>query len=171
MSARAALHEITLVVNGDPVHVAVPAQRTLVKLLRENLGLTGTKQGCDEGDCGACTVVLDGKPAFACITLAVECDGERVDTVESLADGPRLHPLQEAFVRRGAVQCGYCTPGMLMSARALIERKKKPTREEIAVALSGNLCRCTGYARILDAVEDAANAMHASGDRDDGDAP
>jgi aerobic-type carbon monoxide dehydrogenase small subunit (CoxS/CutS family) len=150
------LETITLTVNGDVVRVAVAPERTLVEVLRYDLGLTGTKQGCDEGDCGACSVLLDGRQVLSCITLAVEADGSRVDTVEGLAQGPNLHPLQEAFVRHGAAQCGFCTPGMLVSARALLERDPAPTRDAIKHALSGNLCRCTGYTKIIDAVEDAA---------------
>jgi len=150
------LETITLTVNGDAVRVAVAPERTLVEVLRYDLGLTGTKQGCDEGDCGACSVLLDGRQVLSCITLAVEADGCRVDTVEGLALGPNLHPLQEAFVRHGAAQCGFCTPGMLVSARALLERDPAPTRDAIKHALSGNLCRCTGYTKIIDAVEDAA---------------
>jgi len=150
------LETITLTVNGDVVRVAVAPERTLVEVLRYDLGLTGTKQGCDEGDCGACSVLLDGRQVLSCITLAVEADGCRVDTVEGLAQGPNLHPLQEAFVRHGAAQCGFCTPGMLVSARALLERDPAPTRDAIKHALSGNLCRCTGYTKIIDAVEDAA---------------
>ena len=153
------LETITLTVNGDVLRVAVPAERTLVEVLRYDLGLTGTKQGCDEGDCGACTLLLDGRPVLSCITLAVEADGCHVDTVEGLARGTTLHPLQDAFVRHGAAQCGFCTPGMLASARALLERDPAPTRDAIRLALSGNLCRCTGYTKILDAVEDAARVV------------
>ncbi len=160
---QARLETITLTVNGDVRRIAVPPERTLVEVLREGLGLTGTKQGCDEGDCGACTVLLDGRPVLSCITLAVEADGARVETVEGLADGPRLHPLQEAFVRHGAAQCGFCTSGVLVSARALLEREPAPSREAIKTALSGNLCRCTGYTKILDAVEDAARVLREGG--------
>lgn len=157
------LETITLIVNGDTRRLAVAPQRTLVEVLRYDLGLTGTKQGCDEGDCGACTVRLDGRPVLSCITLAVEADGCRVDTVEGIAEGPRLHPLQEAFVRHGAAQCGFCTPGMLVSARALLERDPAPTRDAIKAALAGNLCRCTGYTKIVDAVEDAARVVRERG--------
>jgi aerobic-type carbon monoxide dehydrogenase small subunit (CoxS/CutS family) len=160
------LESLTLIVNGDVLRLAVAPERTLVEVLRYDLGLTGTKQGCDEGDCGACTVLLDGRTVLSCITLAVEADGCRVETVEGIADGPRLHPLQEAFVRHGAAQCGFCTPGMLVSARALLERDPTPTREAIKEALAGNLCRCTGYTKILDAVEDAARVVRErAGDR------
>ncbi len=160
------LESITLIVNGDVRRLAVAPERTLVEVLRYHLGLTGTKQGCDEGDCGACTVLLDGRTVLSCITLAVEADGCRVETVEGIAEGPRLHPLQEAFVHHGAAQCGFCTPGMLVSARALLERDPTPTRDAIKEALAGNLCRCTGYTKILDAVEDAARVVRErAGDR------
>jgi len=150
---------MTLTVNGDRVRVAVPATRTLLELLRYDLGLTGSKQGCDKGDCGACTVVLDGRPVLSCITLAQEADGAQVETVESLARGTELHPLQDAFVRYGAAQCGFCTPGMLMSAKALLDAGEPVSRDRVRHTLSGNLCRCTGYTKILDAVMDAAAAL------------
>lgn len=149
---------IELRVNGDLVQRVVPDQRSLLEFLRYDLGLTGSKQGCDKGDCGACTVLLDGKPVLACITLAAEARGHAVDTVESLASGIRLHLLQEEFVRHGAAQCGFCTPGVLMSAKAWMEScppGEESPREAIKAALSGNLCRCTGYRKILDAVEEA----------------
>ncbi len=145
-----------LTVNGDARECAVEPATTLLELLRYRLGLTGSKQGCDKGDCGACTVLLDGQPVLACLTLALACAGRAVTTVEGLASPGRPHPLQDAFDRTGGAQCGFCTPGMLMSAVALLERTPSPTRAEIAHALSGNLCRCTGYEKILDAVELAA---------------
>ncbi len=148
---------LTLVVNGEERHLLVPAHRTLLEVLREDLDLTGTKHGCELGECGACTVLLDGEPVLACLTLAVEATGRRVTTVEGLADGPHLSPLQEAFRELGAAQCGYCTPGMLLSATALLARTPRPTREEIREALAGNLCRCTGYAKIVEAVAIAAS--------------
>jgi carbon-monoxide dehydrogenase small subunit len=157
------LETIALTVNGDVLRVAVAPGRTLLEVLRYDLGLTGTKQGCDEGDCGACTVQLDGRPVLSCITLAATADGSRIDTVEGLAAGPQMHPLQEAFVRHGAAQCGFCTPGVLVSARALLERDPAPTRDAIKAALAGNLCRCTGYTKILDAVEDAARVVRERG--------
>jgi len=163
MSADRTRVDLTLTVNGDDVSVAVPAERTLVELLRYDLRLTGTKQGCDEGDCGACTVLLDGRPVLSCLTLATDADGSRVDTVEGLAVGPKLHPLQEAFVRQGAAQCGFCTPGILLSSAALLAREPSPSRERIKEAISGNLCRCTGYTKILDAVEAAAATMRDQG--------
>ena len=152
------LASVSLVVNGDRVKRAVPPATTLVELLRYELGLTGTKQGCDKGDCGACTVLVDGRPVLSCLTLAVDADGAVVETVESLARGPELAPLQRAFVEHGATQCGFCTPGMLMTATALLRETPSPSRDEVRGALSGNLCRCTGYTKILDAVEAAARA-------------
>jgi aerobic-type carbon monoxide dehydrogenase small subunit (CoxS/CutS family) len=143
-------------VNGDRVEAAVPSHYTLLEALRYELGLTGSKQGCDKGDCGACTVLLDGEPVLSCITPVGEADGRSVTTVEGLASPGRLHPLQEAFEVHGAAQCGFCTPGILMSAAALLERNPSPSRDEIKEALSGNLCRCTGYTKIFDAVEAAA---------------
>ena len=138
-------------VNGDAVEIAVPVQRTLLEVLREDLALTGTKHGCELGECGACAVLIDGRPLLSCLTLAVECDGAKVTTVEGID-----HPLQDAFADFGASQCGYCTPGFLVSAKALLDENPHPTREEITNALSGNLCRCTGYVAILNAVEQVA---------------
>lgn len=158
-----ALVPLSLTVNGDAVRTSVPPQRTLLELLRYDLDLTGSKQGCDKGDCGACTVLVDGRPVLACLMLAVDVDGRRVETVESLARGAKLHALQRAFVEHGAAQCGFCTPGMLMSAKALLARSPRPTRDEVKHALSGNLCRCTGYTKILDAVEAAARADDGGG--------
>ncbi len=143
-------------VNGDPVEVGVRDRETLLEVLRGRLGLTGTKQGCDVGDCGSCTVLLDGEPVLSCLTLAVDVEGREVLTIEGLARGDHLHPLQQAFLDAGAVQCGYCTPGMILTAKALLDRNPRPSRGEIRTALSGNLCRCTGYRKIVDAVELAA---------------
>ena len=159
----AATDIVRLKVNGDLHEVGVPGHFTLLETLRYVLGLTGSKQGCDKGDCGACTVVVDGQPVLACITLALACEGHEVRTVEGLADGATPHPLQDAFDITGGAQCGFCTPGMLMSAAALLERNPEPTRAEIAHALSGNLCRCTGYTKILDAVELAARELRERG--------
>jgi len=145
-----------LSVNGDLRTCAVDPGTTLLEALRYRLGLTGSKQGCDKGDCGACTVLVDGEPVLACLTLALACEDREVTTVEGLAEAGRPSPLQDAFDRLGGAQCGFCTPGMLMSATALLARNATPTRDEIAHALSGNLCRCTGYEKILDAVEAAA---------------
>ena len=146
-------------VNGGVREVLVTPATTLLEALRYGLALTGSKQGCDKGDCGACTVLLDGEPVLACITLALACEGREVRTVEGLAERGAPHPLQDAFDRTGGAQCGFCTPGMLMSAAALLERNPAPSRDEIAHALSGNLCRCTGYTKILEAVELAAREL------------
>ena len=146
-------------VNGDAHECAVTAGTTLLEALRYALALTGSKQGCDKGDCGACTVLIDGQPVLACITLALACEGREIRTVEGLASHGRPHPLQDAFDRTGGAQCGFCTPGVLMSAIALLERDTAPTREAIAQALSGNLCRCTGYTKIYEAVELAAKEL------------
>lgn len=153
---------VTLDVNGDRRQVGVPAHYTLLETLRYVLGLTGSKQGCDKGDCGACTVLLDGEPTLACLTPVWEAEGRKVLTVEGLAGPGRLHPLQEAFQRAGAAQCGFCTPGILMSAAALLARNPNPTRREIQEALSGNLCRCTGYTKIYEAVELAAEMIRTA---------
>jgi aerobic-type carbon monoxide dehydrogenase small subunit (CoxS/CutS family) len=150
---------ITLSVNGEQTEVAFPTYKSLLEVLREDLNLCGTKHGCELGECGACTVLLDGQPVLSCLVLGVECDGRSVTTVEGLAAEGRLHPLQEAFADRGAAQCGYCTPGFLMAAKALLDRVARPTREEIREALSGNLCRCTGYQQIIEAVEAAAERV------------
>ena len=132
---------------------------TLLDFLREDLGLKGTKRGCDSGQCGACTIIMDGKTANACLILAIQADGKEILTIEGLSSGGRLHPLQEAFVEEGAVQCGFCVPGMILSAKALLDEKKDPSGEEIREALSGNLCRCTGYVKIIKAVQKAAALM------------
>lgn len=160
-----------LVVNGEHVSVAVAPHWTLLELLRYGLGLTGTKQGCDKGDCGACTVLIDGKPTLSCLVLALTVQGRDIRTVEGLSTSSGLHILQDAFDRHGAAQCGFCTPGMLMSSAALLqklqaERSTKQTvdRGEISAALSGNLCRCTGYKKIIDAVQDAAEQIVKNGD-------
>jgi carbon-monoxide dehydrogenase small subunit len=129
------------------------------------LNLTGTKHGCELGECGACAVLVDGEPKLSCLVLALDCQGRRVDTVEGLADGPQLHPLQAAFADLGAAQCGYCTPGILMTAKALLEKEPQPSRERIKEAISGNLCRCTGYQQIFEAIEDAAKRMSDEGSR------
>jgi carbon-monoxide dehydrogenase small subunit len=148
---------LRMVVNGVPVDVLVPMHRTLLEVLRETLGLTGTKHGCELGECGACTVLIDGRPELACLRLAVACEGLSITTVEGLADGPHLDPLQEAFADSGATQCGYCTPGMLLVAKDLLQRNPHPSRDEIRRAISGNLCRCTGYLRIVEAIAAAAD--------------
>ncbi len=144
-------------VNGIEQDLVVPANMILQRLLKERLALTGTKRGCGRGECGACTVILDGRPVNACLTLAVECDGAELRTVEGLADEGRLSRLQQAFVDEGAIQCGFCTPGMVISATALLERSPAPSDEEIVEAIAGNLCRCTGYEAIIQAVRSAAS--------------
>ena len=146
-------HEIMLTVNGESERVVVPSNLTLLQMLREKLALTGTKNGCAAGECGACTVMLNGEPVNSCMVLAVECDGAAVVTVEGLADDGQLDPLQEAIIEQGGVQCGFCTPGILISARALLNRNPHPGDGEIRDALVGNLCRCTGYLRIIEAVK------------------
>ncbi len=148
---------ITLTVNGERKTVAAEPHHTLLEVLREELGLTGTKHGCELGECGACTVLVDGVPVLSCLTLPVQIGEAAVTTVEGLGDGAELDPLQVAFAEEGAAQCGYCTPGMLLAARALLDGNPRPTRDEIAQAISGNLCRCTGYTAIYEAVEKAAS--------------
>ncbi|MBI4537998.1 MAG: (2Fe-2S)-binding protein [Gemmatimonadetes bacterium] len=150
---------VRLTVNGDRYEVGVPTHYTLLETLRYGLGLTGSKQGCDKGDCGACTVIVDGEAVLACITPVWEAEEKKVVTVEGLAGGGQLHPLQNSFDLYGAAQCGFCTPGILCSAAALLARNPSPTRREIKEALSGNLCRCTGYTKIYEAVEAAARAL------------
>ena len=153
---------VALNINGDAYELAVAPTHTLLEVLREDAGLTGTKHGCEQGECGLCTVLIDGRPQFSCLTLAIEAEGTEIRTVEGLAKHGELHPLQQAWGETGASQCGYCTSGMLMSAQALLERNPSPTRTEIREALAGNLCRCTGYLAILDAVELAATRMRSA---------
>lgn len=150
------MHTLDLTVNGETVSTSVPARRLLADFLREDLHLTGTKRGCETGICGACTVLVDGQPVKSCLSLAVMASGCEVRTVEGLREGETLHRLQESFVRCAGLQCGYCTPGMLMSACALLEAKPQPTAEDVRAALGGNLCRCTGYTQIVESVLDAA---------------
>lgn len=151
--------EISLRVNGEDYQVTVEPKDTLLDVLRDKIGLTGTKCGCNTGDCGACTVLLNGRPVVSCLVLAVDARDKEILTVEGLARSGRLHPLQEAFVRYGAVQCGFCTPGMLMASYALLRENPNPTEEEVREAISGNLCRCTGYTKIVDAILAASAAM------------
>jgi len=146
-------------VNGEEREVLFHPYKTLLEVLREELGLTGTKHGCELGECGACAVLVDGAPLLSCLELALECDGREVQTVEGLANGKELHPLQAAFADLGGSQCGYCTSGMLMTAKALLDREPAPSRERIKEALSGNLCRCTGYQQIWESVEEAARVL------------
>jgi carbon-monoxide dehydrogenase small subunit len=145
-------HEITLIVNGQEEDLLVPSNMTLLHALRDVLGITGTKNGCEAGECGACTVLVDEEPVNSCLTLAVELDGQKITTIEGLAKNGKLSPLQEKFAELNAVQCGYCTPGVLLAATALLQRNPRPNQEDIQKALVGNLCRCTGYQRIIDAI-------------------
>ncbi len=147
-------HKISITVNGSEELVEVPSNMTLLQMLREKLGLTGTKNGCSAGECGACTVILNGEAVNSCMVLAVECQGAKVLTVEGLAKDGILDPIQEAIVEHGGVQCGFCTPGVLMSAKALLDRNPHPSEAEIREALVGNLCRCTGYLSIVDAIQE-----------------
>jgi len=156
-------HNIRLTVNGESYTVAVEPCESLLDVLRDRLGLTGTKKGCNRGDCGACTIIIDGKTVNSCLVLAVEADDKEVLTVEGLASNGQLHPIQEAFVQYGAVQCGYCTPGMIMSVKALLDENSNPTEEEVKRAIGGNLCRCTGYVKIIDAIKKAAEVIQAGG--------
>jgi carbon-monoxide dehydrogenase small subunit len=146
-------------VNGEDTPVSFAPYKTLLEVLREDLGLTGTKHGCELGECGACTVLLDGEPVLSCLALALECEGRRIETIEGLARGTELHPLQAAFADLGGSQCGYCTPGVIMTAKALLDRNPEATKEQIKEATAGNLCRCTGYLQITEAVERAASEL------------
>jgi len=157
---RSNIH-IRLTVNGEAAEASFAPYKTLLEVLREDLGLTGTKHGCELGECGACAVLVDGEPQLSCLTLGLECEGRSVETIEGLARGPELHPLQAAFADFGGSQCGYCTPGVIMTAKALLDRNPHPTRQEIKEATAGNLCRCTGYQQIADAIEDAAAKLRA----------
>ena len=150
---------LKLDVNGERRELLVPSHKTLLEVLREDMQLTGTKHGCELGECGTCTVLVDGKPELSCLLLPVQLEGRAITTVEGMADGATLHPLQTAFAELNAAQCGYCTPGMLLVARALLDENPRPTRDDVREALAGNLCRCTGYVKILDAVELAASRM------------
>jgi len=154
-------HQITLRVNGQSYDIAVENRTRLLDALRDQVGVTGPKEGCGTGDCGACTVLLDGKPVTSCLVLAVSARDKEITTVEGLARDGVLHPVQQAFVERGGLQCGFCTPGMLLSAKALLDENPHPTRGEIRFALAGNLCRCTGYDNIVEAVERAAELLEA----------
>jgi aerobic carbon-monoxide dehydrogenase small subunit len=151
---------ITLKVNGDSYSLAIDPSRTLNEVLREDLNLTGTKLGCGDGDCGACTVLVNGRSVSSCLTLAIAVDGKEITTVEGLASGDKLHPIQESFIEHGAIQCGFCTSGMEMSALNLLNQTPTPTEDEIRTAISGNLCRCTGYYKIVDAIGAAAGKMN-----------
>jgi len=163
--------QLTLKVNGEVRDVVVPVHKTLLEVLREDLNLTGTKHGCELGECGTCTVLVDGLPVLSCLALPVELQGREIKTVEGMAENGRLHPLQQAFAELGAAQCGYCTPGILLTAEALLAANTAPTRDEVREALAGNLCRCTGYTKILEAVELAALRIHGSASRGTAEVP
>lgn len=149
-------HLIKLTVNGDVYELLAEPNETLVQVIRNKLDLTGTKEGCGTGDCGACTVIINGKPVNSCLMLAIEANGQEILTIEGIAKNGDLHPIQEAFINEGAIQCGYCTPGMVLSAKALLDENPNPTEEEIKLGIAGNLCRCTGYRKIIKAIQVAA---------------
>lgn len=151
-------HNVAFEVNGKPYSLHISDDRSLLDVLREDLGLTGTKKGCDKGDCGACTVLLNGRPVNACLLLAVQADSQKITTIEGIAHEDKLDPIQTAFIEKGAVQCGFCTPGMILTAKSLLEENPRPTRNEIQKGISGNLCRCTGYVQIIDAIQAASEA-------------
>ncbi len=152
-------HVMALDVNGERTELLLPVHKTLLEVLREDMQLTGTKHGCELGECGTCTVLVDGRPELSCLLLPIQLQGRAITTVEGLARGAQLHPLQQAFAELGAAQCGYCTPGILLASKALLDVNRRPSRDEIREALAGNLCRCTGYMKILEAVELAAGRM------------
>lgn len=151
--------KIELTVNGEPYELAVEPWRTLLEVIREDVGLTGAKEACSTGECGNCMVILDGKPVNSCLVLAVDANGKEVLTIEGLAEGGNLHPVQKAFVEHGAIQCGFCTPGMILAAKSLLDKNPKPTETEVKEAIYGNLCRCTGYVKIIEAVLAASQSM------------
>jgi len=152
--------KITLHINKEEIVLKVQDSKTLLEVLREDLGLTGAKEGCGTGDCGACTVLVDDQPILACLTLAVDCVGKGITTVEGLARDGQLHPIQQAFVEKGAVQCGFCTPGMILAGYALLKRNPDPSEQDVKEAIAGNLCRCTGYVKIIDAIVQCAGKGH-----------
>lgn len=146
------MKQLAIKVNGKLHSLTVEPNRTLLEVLREDLGFTGTRQACDTGGCGACTVIIDGRPVYSCLVLAADCEGKDILTIEGLASNGNLHPIQEAFIKYGAIQCGFCTPGMVMSAKALLDENPEPTEQDVRKAIAGNLCRCTGYAKIVEAI-------------------
>jgi len=157
--------QLQLNVNNETAKIFVTPGKTLLEVLREDLDLTGTKHGCELGECGACTVLRDGEPVLSCLVLAAECEGAQIETIEGMAVKNKLHPLQLAFAEHGGLQCGYCTPGVLMTAKALLDNERNPTSPQIREALSGNLCRCTGYQQIIESVEHAATAINETADK------
>jgi len=153
------MNNINMIVNNKQYEFSVSPNKTLLELLREDMGLTGTKEGCGLGECGACTIIMNGQTVNSCLVLAVEADGKEITTIEGLAEGEKLHPVQQAFVDEGGLQCGFCTPGMIMSSKALLDKNLNPTTEEIKRGIAGNLCRCTGYTKIFKSIETAAKMM------------
>ena len=151
--------KIRIIVNGEWHELTVPNQKTLLEVIRGDLHLTGTKRMCDTGECGSCTVIMDGKAVNSCIVLAVEANGKEINTIEGLSQVGKLHPIQEEFVAKGAIQCGFCTPGMILTAKALLDQKPDPTAQEVKTSIAGNLCRCTGYVRIVNAILSAAERL------------
>jgi carbon-monoxide dehydrogenase small subunit len=158
-------HHVTTTINGEPTEYLCEAQQTMLDVLRDELGLTGSKEGCSSGDCGACTIILDGNIVCSCLMLGVEAEGRKIETIEGIADGDKLHPVQQKFLEHAALQCGFCTPGLIVAAKALLDTTLDPTEEEARYWLAGNLCRCTGYDKILRAVMDAAAVMRAEAGR------
>lgn len=150
---------IRLEINKETYEVEVENRRTLLEVIRDDLHLMGTKKMCDMGECGSCTVIMDGQAVNSCLVLAMDAEGKKIETIEGVAEGDRLHPIQEAFINKGAIQCGFCTPGMVMTTKAFLEKNPNPTEEEIKIAISGNFCRCTGYVRIVEAIRAAADRM------------
>jgi carbon-monoxide dehydrogenase small subunit len=152
-------HHVSAVINGEPVEFLCETQQTLLDALRDDVGLTGTKEGCASGDCGACSVIVDGRLVCSCLMLAVDADGAKITTIEGIADGEKLHPVQQKFLEHAALQCGFCTPGLIVASKALLDENPNPTEEEARYWLAGNLCRCTGYDKVIRAVMDAAAVM------------
>jgi carbon-monoxide dehydrogenase small subunit len=157
-------NKISFKINGEAISMVVQPHWTLLRLIRDELRLTGTKEGCGEGECGSCTVLLNGKPVNSCLVLALDADDKAVTTIEGLAEGGKLHPLQTAFIEKGAIQCGFCTPGMILTAKGLLDRQPLPSEEEIRLEMAGNLCRCTGYVKIIEAIQNAAQQIKGGAD-------